>query len=678
MIKRVENSDAEKKIPFVFYLIMILIPILFFVLLETGLRIFNYGRNYEQFITSTSHKDMLYLNPEISNKYFEGDTFLDSKSMFKKIKNENSFRIFVIGESSVQGFPYHTNASFPSHLRRRLDLLYPDHEIEVINLGVSAISSFTILDLVPGVLQHKPDLIVIYTGHNEYYGALGAASTMSLGQNRGFVNFMIYLRGFKTMQLLRDGMSWIARQFKKTDEHTLLMEKMIGESSISLGSETYQRGLENFEDNLNEILVRITDAKVPVIIGTLSSNLKDHQPFVSGEKENNKSADDFFVEGRISLEQQRWSDAHAAFVKAKELDGLRFRAPEAINRIIEKLAVAYHVPQANIDSLFSAHAIGGVVGYELMCDHLHPNLKGYQLLGKGFYDVMQKNNFLPSGRPSLQVNADSTLLATFPYSRLDSLKAGHILKSLLSSYPFVKKGTAASASRYNPATDFVDQMSRGHNVDSARSIVAFHYFKENKLSEFSREINVLIECANFDDAPYFNTIGLLRNGNLLQQASPYIHAVLEKRKPNTSIYRMKGLISEELGDHALAIIEYKKAIALSPNNEHLYFDRGIAYEGIKNISAALNDYDKAIELNPGYADAYHNRGVLKFEHRNFDATIKDFDRVIALNPNNALAFLIRGYAKKESGDSQGACDDWKRSAELGSAEGQSLHKTNCK
>jgi len=37
---------------------------------------------------------------------------------------------------------------------------------------MAAINSYALLDMVDEVIQQSPDAVLIYTGHNEYYGAL--------------------------------------------------------------------------------------------------------------------------------------------------------------------------------------------------------------------------------------------------------------------------------------------------------------------------------------------------------------------------------------------------------------------------------------------------------------------------------------------------------------------------
>jgi tetratricopeptide (TPR) repeat protein len=680
-VKKVIQPVVEKKkSPAIFYVILILIPFLFFALFEGGLRLFDYGRNYECFVPSKKlGHDMLELNPNISYKYFNNVSVFNSDfKFFYKDKRKNSFRVFVIGESSAQGFPYNINASFPNYIKRRLDLLYPEKEVEMVNLGASAINSFTMLDILPEVLKQAPDLILIYAGHNEYYGALGAASTMSLGNNRSLVNFMIYLRGFKTVELMRNALLSFKGNGEKND-HTPLMQKMIGESSIAFGSDTYKNGLESFEGNLNEMLEMIHKKNVPVIMGTLTSNLKDQKPFVS-LAENGQDANSFFAAAKAALKAGEVKTAKAAFVKAKELDGLRFRAPEAINDIIKRKAKDLSIPLVDVDSIFNANADSAVVGYELICDHLHPNVKGYQLLAKAFFEAMIKNKFLPQGEPVKisAVKQDSIMLASFPYTALDSSRSDYVINIMLHSYPFVPKDDTEDI-KNKLTSKFVDKMARLGNVDSARNIVAYYYLKGKNYHSFSKEMNAIIRHDQFKEVHYLNMLIMLSDGKMINEAYPYILEALKEQKTNASIYKMTGLLNQMAGKSQEAIDAYTKGITLRPEDEQFYFNRAVAYQSLQNFRATLDDYAKAVELNPEYVEAYHNRGVLRYNQNDFAGAVEDFNEIIKLKPKNSMAYIIRGRAKKGINDNKGSCEDWKKAADLGSSEGRYLYSnSNCR
>ncbi len=66
-------------------------------------------------------------------------------------KPAGTYRIFCLGGSTTVGFPYWYNGSFPSFLRDRLRRTFPERSIEIINLGMTATNSYTVVDMVRDV-----------------------------------------------------------------------------------------------------------------------------------------------------------------------------------------------------------------------------------------------------------------------------------------------------------------------------------------------------------------------------------------------------------------------------------------------------------------------------------------------------------------------------------------------
>ncbi len=286
---------SSKKNPKWFYLVLVLIPILFLVLLELSLRAFNYGRTYDQWITTGEGK--LTLNPEIAYRYFYTTEEVPSagNNIFDENKKMNCYRVFIMGGSSAAGFPFTPNGSFARYILKRLNILYPKKTIEVVNIAMSAINSYALRDMLPGVLNQKPDLIIIYAGHNEYYGALGVGSTESLGDTRYIVNTVLWLNRFKTFELLRNIIKSIYGVFSepvRTDG--TLMARMSQKQLILYNSDSFHSGIEQFEGNLNDMLEMSKDAGIPVLLGTLVSNLKDQKPFSSVDDDDYQPAEEIY------------------------------------------------------------------------------------------------------------------------------------------------------------------------------------------------------------------------------------------------------------------------------------------------------------------------------------------------------------------------------------------------
>ena len=675
------ESKSKKKEPFIFYIIMWLIPILILVFVEMGLRIAGYGNEFQLFKkVDTYVPGMLYVNPEISHKYF-GNTkapVFQQDIGFQEKKPEDSFRVFVLGGSSTQGFPYARNASFPAHLQRHLDLMYPNRVIEVVNLGASAINSYTLLDILPQVLEQSPDLILIYAGHNEYYGALGPGSTQ-LGSPR-LVRFYLYLKNFRIVQWIENLLSGSPPE--NSGEDTSLMQEMIAQSSIGLGSDIYQKGIDQFDYNLNSILKKIKKSNVPVVIGTVSSNLSGHPPFNSDQADSaGLTASDHFALG----EERLLKDSIAAkshFIQAKELDGLRFRAPEEINEIIHSKAKEYSIPLVDIDSIFNRNSFGSVVGDNLMCDHLHPNRQGYFLMSKSFLQAMLKQGYLTS-KSSEKTNfkplPDSILQSAFPYTQFDSLVDQRLLLTGLGRYPFVPAGSP------NPYQDILDNDGLAHkitalsDVDSIRSIVAGEHLIKGDTIAFRKEMKVFMSYFPVKEQPYLKTINYLIENRLADKAYPIIFEELQELKESRSKTKMIGLYYKYIQNYELAKSYLEKAIQDSSEDAYLLLDLGFVYLVFQKHTKAIDVFSKVIEILPDNIEAYHQRAVASFELKNYSQTIKDMDQVIKLSEKpDPLPSLIRGYAKMALDQKTKACEDWKASARYGSTEASNLQKQYCK
>jgi hypothetical protein len=144
------------------------------------------------------------MNKYASERYFSDTANATRGNIepFKADKGSNSFRIFVLGESTTAGYPYLHNGSFHRWLQYRLMHMYPGINFEVINVSLTAVNSYTALDFGRQVTEFQPDAVLIYTGHNEYYGALGVGSTSHIASNRTLVRLVLELRRFRFVQLM--------------------------------------------------------------------------------------------------------------------------------------------------------------------------------------------------------------------------------------------------------------------------------------------------------------------------------------------------------------------------------------------------------------------------------------------------------------------------------------------
>ncbi|MDH3268616.1 MAG: SGNH/GDSL hydrolase family protein, partial [Ignavibacteria bacterium] len=477
------------------------------------LRVFNYGRNDDQWIKITETKQML--NPDIAGRYFFNTKDLpqSNNDAFDIIKRENAFRVYVLGGSSAQGFPFSPNGTFSRYIRDRLELLYPENHIEVINIAITATNSYTIRDLLPGVLEQKPDLILIYAGHNEYYGAFGVGSNENVGNSINIVNFVIWFNKFKSVQLVRNGIYSIMSLFssdtdKETQRGGTLMARIVKEQLIPIYSELFDSGLKQFEGNFKDLLQMTHATGVPVVIGTLVSNMKDQKPFISVGIDPNEYADSVYFKARRQFILGNFKVADSLFRKAKDLDALRFRAPEKINEIIKRLAGKFNYYIVNVDSIFNSISPDGIVGNNLIVDHLHPSLTGYQLMGKIYFEAMQINSYLPISEqeqiPDLE--QDNVVVHNFAFSHLDSIVSEIRLTGLLNDWPFVEKPDFSFIKNLQ-LNDRIDSISykiavENMNWEKGHREAADWYLRNKDYRNFANEFLVIISQYPFKLVDY--------------------------------------------------------------------------------------------------------------------------------------------------------------------------------
>ncbi|MCX6151230.1 MAG: GDSL-type esterase/lipase family protein [Ignavibacteriales bacterium] len=607
----------QKKYPKWFYLVLILIPIFLLIVLELSLRLFNYGIDQRQWIEI--NENQITLNNYIAKRYFHStlNAPLVLSSSFLKEKKKNAFRVFVVGESSAAGFPYLPNGSFSNYIEDRLRLLYPEAQIEVINCGITATNSYTWLDLFPGILDQKPDLIIFYGGHNEYYGALGVASTESFGSSRWLIKFSLWVDKFKTTELLRNTIKWISSIFTKksftNQSNSTLMAKLAKGQYVPLNSELFNKGVKQFEDNLREMLQLAKANNINVVLASLVSNLKDQKPFVSKNQANIAGADSIYEKAIAELKSGKQNNADSLFRLAKDLDLLRFRAPEKFNLTINKLAKEFNYPVANIDSLFASVSSNKIVGNNLMTDHLHPNLFGYQLMGKKIFEVLEQNKYLPNAIPQNipQEKQDSIVKAEFNFSKIDTLIALYRIRILKNDWPYVEDVNEQNLNRiklsniYDSLAYFVASGSLGWG--NSHKILADKFLREKNFTAYKKEMSILINTFPYQVEYCDNLIDLLIKNKLYEEAYPFL-LIRYNQSPNAFSTKWLGYVNFSRKNNKQAIQYFEKSLLYSHLDAEVYFYLTGAYGRDAKFDKALDAIKKCLELNPDYPNG---RAVLQ-------------------------------------------------------------------
>lgn len=472
-------STLSRKKKIVLWLITISIPFLLFGGIELGLRLGGYqSESQELFIEVEGNPNYLVSNTAFIERYFPSFVPKVAPNAFRKVKAPNTFRIFVFGGSSALGFPYNFYYSFADQLEQQLLLNTEGVNVEVINLGMTAVNSYVIHDLSKRVQQYEPDAVIIYAGHNEYYGSFGAASTQfSLVNNVGLKRMILWLKNWRLYQLLE---SFFPEKSADENDRRTMMARVVKHADIKLGSGIFEDGITQFEKNIGDVVERFTDEDIPVFMGTVASNLKDQPPLSDSPK-----ALSAFEEGRDYFAAGDTQQALQQFIEAKESDEIRFRAPAAINEVINSFSENNLVTVVDIQQALRKASESGIEDESLFIDHLHPTFEGHFIMADEFLAEIKK---LPRLQSRLIENPFSrpTQISSFEHTY-----ANVSIERLLAGYPFTK-GVSQEEELRNFNTIYEQYQNKSY-VDSVAAITAREQeFVPEKLTEvvnYTRSIN---------------------------------------------------------------------------------------------------------------------------------------------------------------------------------------------
>ena len=595
-----------------FWILTILAPIAFIVALEGVLRWVKFGDNLDfVFVQEYNGKQYYTVNRSLAQRYFPRHSIRPPgvyDGTFEVIKSAGTYRIFLLGESTMQGFPYEYNGALHRLLEDRLLNLFPGRKIEIINLGITAVNSYAVLDLMREVVCYEPDLIIVYLGHNEFYGSFGTASIEFMGKNRSLINWYLRLEHFKIVQALQrmigavysvdnnDGMKMPSAGF---------MQLLAKEKTIPYGSDLYAATKENFEENLNDIADVAAAHHVPLMLSTVVSNLHDRPPFISdfskdidtetrnrwselvqkGKNEQDRGkykealelydealhidtmrADIHYDMGVCFYALQNIPDAKRQFILAKDFDLLRFRATNDFNAVVQNIVEKKHLMLADIAKAFDEHSEHGIVGRSLMVEHVHPNLDGYFLIAKEYARAMKQHNCITSDSLWRLPLPDDDYKALSLMTLFDFEVSFLRIDNLLHHWPF----SEPESTMYYPTSSegkLAEEYLRGKiDWEHAHYRLAEQYKSQKRFPDAVREYLAIAKVLGFD----FNPLALAGDVDLTMKnyrEAEAIYRMAMNRENNQFVKVRLGELFSETGVPDSAIYYYRGALVQDAHSE---------------------------------------------------------------------------------------------------------------
>ncbi len=466
------------KIRFGRLLCMILLPLLFFVVLEVILRMAGAGFPTRFFVAAT--KGEAYVtNLKFGWRFFPPRVARwPSPQVLPRIKAPDDLRIFVLGGSAAYGTPSDCYG-FVRILQVMLDDRFPDLNVQVVNAALTAASSHVVLPIAQDCAELEPDLFVLYMGNNEVIGPYGAGSVFGRKFSAPWaIRAHIRLQSFALTRVLRELMDWNGTDWGNAESWQGMAA--FTEHRISADDPRLENVSRFFRQNVNDIIDAASASGAHLVACTVKVNVGDCPPFASENHPKFKDTaifDTVFARARSEFGSGGWAQAAAGFARCVELDGehadshywlkksleagggdetlarhhaelakekdvLRFRASANLNSILRercKNAPKGEVTLLDIDRDLSDGS-GGLSDSELFYEHVHftflGNFEVASRLLKAIDPVVRKRFALPLDSqetvPDLEACATRLGYTVVEHERYDRF----ILEEMMGKAPF--------------------------------------------------------------------------------------------------------------------------------------------------------------------------------------------------------------------------------------------------
>ncbi|MEW6516416.1 MAG: tetratricopeptide repeat protein [candidate division FCPU426 bacterium] len=115
-----------------------------------------------------------------------------------------------------------------------------------------------------------------------------------------------------------------------------------------------------------------------------------------------------------------------------------------------------------------------------------------------------------------------------------------------------------------------------------------------------------------------------------------ISAKLESKPDVDSNYKL-GLVFLSSGLAKETIGEFKRALALDPNNAPILNHLGLALLLEDKTADALKVFERTVSLKPNYPDVHNNYGLALLKAERYDQALQEFEQALSLNGRYAEA-----------------------------------------
>ena len=444
---------------------VVVIPLLFFVVVEFALRLMGVGTHYQYFNQIDIDGEAFYQeNPDFADQFYPPSLNVGPlQNTFAAERSDDRLRVFVLGGSAAMGFP-HKNHGVDRLLAAQLRSLFPNRDVEVVNTAMTSVNSHVVYQVAQTLPSESADVAVILMGNNEVVGPYGPGTF-----NQNFLSSLSAIRALQALkrtrlwQLLDSSLAEVQSSDAKADLEWQGMQMFV-DNGVAEDDPRMSAVYEHFEGNLRDIVDTLNAKGMHVVLSTVPVNLRQSAPFLSIGRDDLSASDEAkltalreraeaqALNGRWREAQDLWQQAIALdaghadshfqlatslenlgeyasarshYERALDLDALRFRADTRINAIIERVAREYdssNVSFVHSSKGFDRASAPYAPGWDLLVEHVHYDFSGNAVLARIFARAIARH-LSPTTPPKLLKPEEVAARIGFPnHETIENLK----------------------------------------------------------------------------------------------------------------------------------------------------------------------------------------------------------------------------------------------------------------
>jgi tetratricopeptide (TPR) repeat protein len=323
----------------------------------------------------------------------------------------HELRIASIGDSTMVGHPYEPKFGIPQVLAWRVRQMYPQRTVVIENLALPGQNLPQAIDRLQR-LQYRPHLLLVYSGHNEFFHELeelGRTSESRFGALDALLNHS------PTFRVLNAGLrqSVVLLQLKSGVQREFIEPPIAGRDLLGRRQARFRRQLEQlarfgrerdipmlwfvpaasesgFEPNRSWLPADTPPAEVEAVIETLERGRNRERAadwpgavelYRSALARHPEFAEFHFRLGECQLKLDRPDEARRHFQEALENDGHPVRATAPYRTAVSEVAEAFSIPVVVTGEALREDAPLEILDRSLFHDNVHPTLRGFYLIG---------------------------------------------------------------------------------------------------------------------------------------------------------------------------------------------------------------------------------------------------------------------------------------------------------